>query len=104
MGQTSDGQVSEEEPAGDEGLLGVTWGPVHDVQVGGVEAQGGGGQTVRHQVHPQQLDGDQGLGEAQRGGQEDAVARGQGFRSAAVQVSERSAHNALKSTGFNHPC
>ena len=73
--QTSNGQVSEEEPAGDEGLLGVAGGPVHDVQVGGVEAQSGGGQTVSHQVDPQKLDGDQGLGETEGSCQEATVER-----------------------------
>lgn len=34
--------VAEEEPATDEGLLGGPGGPVHDVQVWGVEAQGCG--------------------------------------------------------------
>lgn len=46
MLQTSNGQVSEEEPARDERLLGVTGRFVHDVQVWGVEAQGGGRQTI----------------------------------------------------------
>lgn len=68
---TSNGQISEEEPARDEGLFGGAGGFAHDVQVGGVEAQRGGGQTVSHKVDPQQLDGDQGLGQTQSGGQED---------------------------------
>ena len=68
---TSDGHVSEEEPSTDEVLLGSAGRLVHDVQVGRVEAEGGGGQTVSDQVDPEQLDGDQGLGHAQRSRQED---------------------------------
>ena len=68
---TSDSHISEEQPAGDEGLFGGAGSFAHDVQVGGVEAQGSGGQTVSHQVHPQQLDWDQSLGETQRRRQED---------------------------------
>ena len=70
---TSDGEVSEEEPPGDEGLAGVARGLAHDVQVRGVEAQGGGGQAVRHQVDPEQLDRDERLREAQGCRQEDAA-------------------------------
>lgn len=77
MRRTSDGHVSEEEPAGDEGLFGRAGGFAHDVQVGRVEAQRGGGQTVSHQVDPQQLDGDQSLGQTQRGRQEDAERAGE---------------------------
>lgn len=69
---TSNGQVSEEEPARDEGLLGVTRGLLHDVQVWGVEAQGRGGETISHQVDPEQLNRNQSLGEAQRRREEDA--------------------------------
>lgn len=68
---TTNSHVSEEQPARDQGLLGGAWGLAHDVQIRGVEAQGGGGQTVSHQVDPQQLDGDQGLGQTQGSSQED---------------------------------
>ncbi|RUS82907.1 hypothetical protein EGW08_009330, partial [Elysia chlorotica] len=61
----SNSHVSEEEPASDEALLGRTWGFLHDVQIWGVEAQGSGRHTVSDQVHPQQLDRDQGFGDAQ---------------------------------------
>ncbi len=71
MSRTSDGQISEEEPARDEGLFGGAGGFAHDVQVRGVEAQRGGGQTVSHKVDPQQLDGDQSLGQTQGSRQED---------------------------------
>lgn len=70
---TSDGQVAEEEPATDEGLLGVAGLLVHDVQVRGVEAQSRGWQPICHQVHPQQLHRDEGLGQAQDGCQEDTA-------------------------------
>lgn len=72
---TSHSQVAEEEPAVDEGLLGVAGLLVHDVQVGGVEAQRGGRQPICHQVHPQQLHRDQGLGQAQDGCQEDTAGK-----------------------------
>jgi hypothetical protein len=68
---TSNDHISEEQPAGDQGLLGGTWAAAHDVQVGGVEAQGGGRETVSHQVDPQQLDGDKSLGQTQGSSQED---------------------------------
>lgn len=61
----------EEQPAGDETLVGLARGLVHDVEIGGVEAERGGGQTVRHQVHPQQLHRDQRLRQPQRRRQED---------------------------------
>ena len=67
---TSNGQISKEEPARDEGLLGGAGGFAHDVQVGGVEAQCGGRQTVSHKVDPQQLDGDESLGQTQGSSQE----------------------------------
>lgn len=66
----SDGHVPEEEPSRDEALVGPTGRLVHDVEIGGVEAEGGGGEAVSHEVHPQQLHGDQGFGEAKSGGQE----------------------------------
>lgn len=72
---TSNGQVSEKEPARDEGLLRVPGRFVHDVQVRGVETQGGGRETVRHQVDPQQLHWNQSLGETQDGRQEDTGRR-----------------------------
>lgn len=61
----------EEQPSRDETLISLAGRLVHDVQVGRVEAERGGGQAVRHQVDPQQLHGDQGLGQAQGRRQED---------------------------------
>ena len=68
----ADDHVAEEEPLRDEGLLGVAWWLVHDVEVGRVEGQGGGGQAICHQVYPQQLHWNQRLRHAQSCGQEDA--------------------------------
>lgn len=68
---TTNSHVSEEKPARDQGLLGGTWGLAHDVQVRGVEAQSGGGQTISDQVDPEQLDRDQSLGQTQSSSQED---------------------------------
>ena len=70
---TSNGQISEEEPARDEGLFGRTGGFAHDVQVRGVEAQGGGRQTVSYEVDPEKLDWDQSLRQTQSSSQEDTV-------------------------------
>lgn len=68
---TTNGHVSEEQPSRDQRLLGGTWGLAHDVQIRGVEAQSGGGQTISDQVDPEQLDGDQSLRQTQSSGQED---------------------------------
>lgn len=68
---TTNGHVSEEQPARDQWLLGRTWGLSHDVKIRRIEAQSSGGQTVSHQVDPQQLDGDKSLGQTQGSGQED---------------------------------
>lgn len=70
---TANSQVSEEEPAGDEGFLGVAWGFTHDVQIGWVEAKGCSRETVCHQVNPQQLHRDQSLRESQSRSQENAA-------------------------------
>merc|ERR1719374_496083 len=44
---------------------------VHDVEVRGVEGQGGSGQTVSDKVDPEELNGDESFGQAEGGGQED---------------------------------
>ena len=72
-GLTSDDEVAAEQPAGDQRLLGGARRARHNVQVGGVEAQGGGREAVSDQVDPQQLDRDEGLRHAQRRRHEDAV-------------------------------
>lgn len=68
---TSNGQISKEEPARDEGLFGGAGGFAHDVQVRRVEAQCGGRQTVSHEVDPKKLDGDQSLRKTECSSQED---------------------------------
>lgn len=68
---TSNGQISEEEPARDEGLFGGARGFAHDVQIRRVEAQCGGRQSISHKVDPQQLDRDQSLRQTQGSSQED---------------------------------
>lgn len=70
---TSDSHVAEEEPAADQGLLGTARGLIHDVQVRGVKAQGGGWEPVSHQVDPQKLYGDQGFRETQSSCEEDTA-------------------------------
>jgi len=63
-------EVPEEQPSGDEGFVSSAGRLLHDVQVGGVETEGSGGQTVSHQVDPQQLDGDQGFRQTEGSSQE----------------------------------
>ena len=72
---TTNGQVSEEEPSGEEGLLGRAGWLAQDVQIRGVEAQGGGRKTVCNQVHPQQLHWDQSLRQTKSSSQEDTEGR-----------------------------
>ncbi len=74
---TSNGQVSEEEPARDEGLFGGAGSLAHDVQIRGVESQSGGWQTVSHQVHPQKLNWDQSLRKTKSSSQEDTEEDGE---------------------------
>lgn len=62
----------EEEPAADERLLRVSRRLLHDVEVGRVEAEGGGRKSVSDQVHPQQLHGDKSFGHTEGGSEEDA--------------------------------
>ena len=52
-------------------ILNLPWWFGHDVQIGRVEAQSSGGQTVSDQVNPQKLDRDQSFGKAKSSGQED---------------------------------
>ena len=69
----SNNEVAEEEPAGNEGVLDVTRGLVHDVNVGGIEAEGRSRESVCDQVDPEQLDWDEGLRETEGSCQENAV-------------------------------
>jgi len=55
----ADRHVAEEEPVADERLPGAARRLVHDLEVGRIEAESGGWETVRNQVDPEQLDGDQ---------------------------------------------
>ena len=66
-------KIAEEEPAGDEGVLDVARGLVHDVDVWGVESKGSGRETICDKVHPEQLDGNESLRKTKGGCQEDAV-------------------------------
>lgn len=84
---TSNGQVSEEEPARDERLLSVTRGFLHDVQVWGVEAQGCGREAISHQVDPEQLNWNQSLGEAQRRSKKDATKERKSWKNAQTSIN-----------------
>ena len=68
-------EVAEEEPAGDERVFHGAWRLVHDVDLGRVEAQCGCRETVSNQVDPEQLHGNERLGQAQGRRQEDAGGR-----------------------------
>ena len=52
----ADGHVPPEQPGGDEGFLGSTRLLIHDVQVGGIEAQSGSRKTVSDQVDLERRD------------------------------------------------
>ncbi len=86
----ADGQVPEEQPGGDQGLVlgpgqkktlikSIVNRPVgcapgrlgHDVEVRRIESEGGGWKAVGDEVDPKELNGDECLGEAEGGGQED---------------------------------
>ena len=67
---TTDGQVPEEQPAGDKRFVCFPWGFLHDVKIRRVETQSGGWETISDQVDPQQLDGNQSFWETESGCQE----------------------------------
>lgn len=68
--QTND-HVSEEDPAGDEVLVSLTWLLLHHVLVWGVEAEGRGWEAISHQVDPQKLHRVETFWNAQERGKED---------------------------------
>ena len=70
-----DDEVAEEEPAGDEGVLDRARRLLHDVHLWRVEPEGSGWQSIGDQVHPQQLDWYEGLGQPQSCRQEDTAER-----------------------------
>lgn len=65
--------ITEEEPAADQGLSRVAGRTTHDRRVGGVEAERSGGKTIRDEVHPEELNGNERLGHAEEDSQEDAT-------------------------------
>ena len=69
----SNGEITEEEPAADEGVLGRARGLLHDVDIGGVETKGSGGESVCDEVHPEQLDRDECFRKPKSSSQENAV-------------------------------
>ena len=58
--------MPEEDPGGDELLVGAARRLLHDVQVRGIKTERGRRGTICHKVHPQQLHGDQVFRQAQR--------------------------------------
>lgn len=75
--------VPEQGEGRDQRVRPAAGGTAHVCRVGRVEAEGGGGGAVGHQVDPQEVQGAEHLGEAQEGGEEDGghladVAAGRG--------------------------
>lgn len=68
---TANGNVAEEEPGGDERLLGGARWFVHNVQIGWVEAKRGSGQAISDKVDPEELNRNERLGNAECSGEED---------------------------------
>ena len=68
----SNNEITEEEPATNERVLGRAGRLLHDVDIWGVEPQSSGRQSISNQVHPEQLNRDQSLRETQDGCQENA--------------------------------
>lgn len=68
----TDGAVSEEQPVGDESIAAGSWLLVHDVEIGWVEGESGGWETVGDEVDPEELDWNESFWDTESGGQEDA--------------------------------
>jgi len=77
---STDSHVTEEQPAGDQRLVAAPGGLVHDVEIRWVETEGGGGETVSHQVDPQKLDGDKSFRKTKGSGKENTVNKRQSLR------------------------
>lgn len=69
---TTNGAVSEQQPVGDQSVVGASWFFVHDIQIRWVEGESGGWKSVGDQVDPEKLDWDEGFWDAEGGGEEDA--------------------------------
>jgi len=61
----ADRHIAEEQPTTDKRFFGVARRLVHDIQIWWIEAKRRGRQAVRHQVDPEQLDGDERLRHSQ---------------------------------------
>mmetsp|Transcript_5320 Transcript_5320/g.10923 ORF Transcript_5320/g.10923 Transcript_5320/m.10923 type:complete len:562 (-) Transcript_5320:1568-3253(-) len=61
----SDDHVAEEYPRSNETVVRTTREFFHDIRVRGIESQSRGGRSVRDEIDPQQLHGNQSLGKAQ---------------------------------------
>jgi hypothetical protein len=69
---TTNSAVSEQQPVGDQNVVGASWFFVHDIQIRWVEGESGGWETIGDQVDPEELDWDEGFWDAEGGGKEDA--------------------------------
>merc|ERR1712071_29533 len=49
---TTNGAVSEQQPVGDQSVVGASWFFVHDIKIRWVEGESGGWKTVGDQVDP----------------------------------------------------
>lgn len=66
----ADDHIPGEQPGSNEALTTVPRRNTHDAVVRGIEAESGRGKTVSDEVDPEQLDGDERFGHAQKHGQE----------------------------------
>mmetsp|Transcript_9492 Transcript_9492/g.19197 ORF Transcript_9492/g.19197 Transcript_9492/m.19197 type:complete len:511 (+) Transcript_9492:483-2015(+) len=67
----ADDHVAEEDPRRDELIVGVARRLLHDVGVGRVEAERGGGRPIGDEVDPEQLQRDEALRQSEQRGDED---------------------------------
>mmetsp|Transcript_38300 Transcript_38300/g.81772 ORF Transcript_38300/g.81772 Transcript_38300/m.81772 type:complete len:274 (-) Transcript_38300:2083-2904(-) len=63
--------VAEEDPGGDEAVVGASGKLLHDVRIRGVESQRRGWGSISDEVNPEELHRDESLWQAQRGREED---------------------------------
>lgn len=77
---TSDSHVTEEEPSSNERFVGLSGWSLHDVEIRGVKAQSRGWQTVSDQVDPQELHGNESLGQAKSSSQENTESQKESVR------------------------
>lgn len=76
---STNNKVTEEQPARDQRLLGRPRRTTHDGRIGRVETESGSGKTIRDEVDPEELNGDESFGHAKEDCEEDAVVEREGL-------------------------